>query len=265
MKRHQSNDKPFYHEAIAHEETKLLSSVDQTIAASKNSANIGSTGEREVVKFLNKYLPSCFRCVSGHFLMPSGQRSPQIDVMVLDARYPLLSQNADGSALAMFHSIIATVEIKTMLGKREIASVWSTTSKIRAMEQQRIPVTGSPMRLYQVCLAYRCSVKMETLQKHFFARPPIDKPFVFLWLLRLKENDQKESGSLGAALWFEGNKVPWTLTTISPLSDFYYDLNQQALYEIGSRKLDFNDIGGHLMEYFHWGTAHTYLRDQTKK
>lgn len=265
MKKHPFNNEHFYHEAIAQEEIRLLSEVDQAIKASKNPAIIGSTGEQTVVNFLNRYLPSCFRAVSGHFQTPSGERSPQIDVMVLDARYPLLSLNADGSALAMFDSVLATIEIKTMLNKREIEAVWSAASKISDIEQQESTGIAKPIRLYQSCLAYRSSVRMASLQRHFFARPITGKPFVFLWLLRLKKTDQKDTLPLGAAMWFEGNKVPWTLTTISPLSDFYYDLNQQALYELGSRNLDFNDIGRHMSEYFHWGTAHTYFRDQIKR
>src|SRR5689334_15392292 len=82
---------------IRTEELAMLAIVDRALASSSNSQTIGRNGERPLLDFFNRYLPYTFKAVTGHFVPPSGTLSPQIDIMLLDSRYPLLAVNADGS------------------------------------------------------------------------------------------------------------------------------------------------------------------------
>ena len=83
---------------IAQEEIALLSAVERALASSTNAQIIGRNGEIPFLQFLQAYLPNTLRATTGHFISPTGAVSPQLDVIVVDARYPLLSVNPDGSA-----------------------------------------------------------------------------------------------------------------------------------------------------------------------
>lgn len=107
-------------EIIEQEEKSILLAVDRALSSSSNSQTIGRNGELPLIDFLNKYLPPTLKAVSGHFLTPNGNISPQIDVMIIDTRYPFLSVNLDGSVLAMLHSVIHTIELKTNLISSDI-------------------------------------------------------------------------------------------------------------------------------------------------
>jgi len=244
----------FVNPIMSQEERRMIAWVDQAVVASRNADDIGKSGEKPILQFLNRYLPNCLRCYSGHFATPAGQRSPQIDVMVLDSRYPLLSQNADGSVLAMFHSVITTIEVKTSLGKREIEDIWTKADKIEALQREQNPGTGIPIFVYQMGFAYRTTQRLRTVAKNFFQRTCDYYPFVFLTILRLHEKDQLDEEPLGAGLWFERGTDPALIRTQAPLSDFYYDLTQQCLGILGNRNFGFSEISYHIQRYLTWGT-----------
>jgi uncharacterized protein DUF6602 len=60
--------------------------VKHALASSPNSQTIGRNGELPFLHFLQRYLPATPRATSGHFVTPSGSISPQIDVIVADAK-----------------------------------------------------------------------------------------------------------------------------------------------------------------------------------
>src|SRR5690348_16323946 len=95
------------------EEEGMLAIVDRATAGSGNSQIIGRNGELPSLQFLNRHLPYLFRAHTGHFVAPDGALSPQIDVLLVDARYPLIAQQLDGSVIAMMHSVIGVIEVKT--------------------------------------------------------------------------------------------------------------------------------------------------------
>jgi hypothetical protein len=249
-----TRQKSFVNPILSQEERRMIAWVDQTVAAASNADDIGESGEKPVLEFLNRYLPNCFRCFSGHFVSPTGKMSPQIDVMVLDSRYPLLSQNANGSVLAMFHSVIATIEVKTTLGKREIEDIWKKADSIEALHHEQQSGTGIPIYLYQMGFAYRTSLRLKTVFKHFFQRTCNYYPFVFLRILRLHAKDHVDEKPLGAGLWFERGTDPALLRSQSPLSDLYYDLTLQCLSSLGQRNFGFSEISYHIQHYLTWGT-----------
>ena len=109
---------------IQAEERSILAAVDQALASSTNAQTIGANGEIPLKRFFNRYLPVTLRAAGGHFLTPSGKMSPQIDIMILDSRYPLLSENSDGSVLAMLHSVVGTIECRTRIKAAGVEKLW---------------------------------------------------------------------------------------------------------------------------------------------
>jgi len=115
---------------IQQEEKAILLAVDRALCSSSNSQTIGKNEEIPLLTFLNRYLPPTLKAASGHFITPSGNISSQIDIMVLDSRYPLLAENSDGSVLAMLHSVVEAIEVKTNLSTKDVRKSWNDGVKI---------------------------------------------------------------------------------------------------------------------------------------
>src|SRR5262245_30527945 len=114
---------------IAQEEEIMLAGVDKAVKSSGNAQGIGRNGELPLLHFLERHLPYTLRALTGHFVVPSGELSPQMDIMIVDARYPLLAQNLDGSAVVMLHSLLSSIEVKTTLTIPELLRTWKRTRK----------------------------------------------------------------------------------------------------------------------------------------
>ena len=254
------------------EECRILSAKDQSLACG-NPQIIGRNGEIPVIDFLRRYLPNAFRVETGFFITPEGKLSPQLDILVLDSRYPLLSHNSDGSVIAMLHAVVYVIEVKTTVGKREVKAVLDAAEKICALSTSVFP-RNQYGALGMLAIGYGTNLRLDTVEGHFF-----DSKYKVrecdLTLLRV---DASEVGAddavVGAILHWEPDvpdypehaiplrlaEIPinaWTETawfTHAPLSDLYYTLVQQAYYTIGARHFVFNDIGAHMMAYMSWGT-----------
>jgi hypothetical protein len=106
---------------VFQEERIMVAEVDKACVLG-NAQLIGSNGERPLLLFFNRYLPSTMKAVTGKFATPSGVLSPQIDIMIVDSRYPMMSHHSDNTVIVMLHSLIQTIEVKTSMGKREIGT-----------------------------------------------------------------------------------------------------------------------------------------------
>ncbi|WP_411993556.1 DUF6602 domain-containing protein [Agarivorans sp. DSG3-1] len=263
---------------IEQEEKSILLAVDRALSSSSNSQTIGRNGELPLVDFLNRYLPPTFKAVSGHFLTPKGNISPQIDVMVLDSRYPLLAENIDGSVLAMLHSVVQTIEVKTNMTSTDLKKIASDTKKIRILmnEVDSFANQESFSPPTAMVLAYRIKNKLDTVEQSFCKHSEPDKFHFDLTILRLSETDLKHQ-NVGCELRFEpvqaedmpefkekydvpdeylnGNFVFGIRASYTPLSDVYYSMVQTGYYTLGARDFGFNDIGEHVMDYMSWSTA----------
>lgn len=263
---------------IEQEEKSILLAVDRALSSSSNSQTIGRNGELPLLNFLNRYLPPTFRAVSGHFMTPNGNISPQIDVMILDSRYPLLAENLDGSVLVMLHSIIQTIEVKTNLTSTDLNKISSDTKKIRTLMNEVDKFIGNDSFSAPITavLAYRIKNSLETIERSFQKHCEPDAFHFDLTILRLSEKDLK-SKEVGCELHFEpntneglavlqkeygvpasafkGNFLFGTRASYTPLSDVYYSLVQNGYYMLGERDFSFNDIGAHIMSYMSWSTA----------
>lgn len=262
---------------IQQEEKAILLAVDRALSSSSNSQIVGKNGELPILDFLNRYLPPTFKVASGHFITPKGNLSPQLDIMVMDSRYPLLSQNLDGSVLAMLHSIIYAIEVKTNITSSDVKKICENTKKIQILinEIDQFCSGGcwSAPRLKSI--AYRCKTKLETIEKSFIKFSDPIRYFSDMTILRFSEHDGIKIKDTGCELHFEpiddvklmkdeygipdfefkGDFLFGTRASYTPLSDFYYRLVQDGYYILGDRNFSFIDLGRHVMEYMSWSTA----------
>jgi hypothetical protein len=254
------------------EERKLLAAKDQAVACG-NPQIIGRNGEIPLMECFRRYLPSTFRVETGFFMTPEGELSPQLDIMLLDARYPLLSHNTDGSVIAMLHAVVHVIEVKTTVGKREIKAILEAAEKVSALSTSVFPRSHFEA-LGMTAFGYGAAVRLDSVEAHFFDTKSRTRECDLL-LLRVDPSEvASDQVIVGAELPWEPEtahfpkhatsarcaEIPiseWfetTRFTHAPLSDLYYDLIQQAYYTIGARGFDFGQIGAHMMAYMSWGT-----------
>lgn len=249
----------YKNEVILEEENTLLALRQKALSSTTNSQILGRNGEIGIRDFLTRYLPSCFGVVSGHFVTAKGVLSPEIDILIVDSRFPYVSQNIDGSAIVMIDSVLATIEVKLSLGKREIQKIRSNSIKLHKLSSAHIHKSSTKhgAGFAQYSVAYKASLGFQTIADHFFKNyKKIEDPATDLYILRLTEKDQiyEKEGEIGANLWLEGSEDPSAVTTLSPLSDFYYRLIQNAYYTEAKRKIDHLELGKIMCDYMSWGT-----------
>ena len=253
---------------FAEEELRILSTKEQALACG-NPQVIGRNGEAPLVEFLRRYLPSTYRVETGFFVTPAGHLSPQIDILILDSRYPLLSHNKDGSVIAMLHSVVHAIEVKTTATKREANAVLDAAQKIYDLSLEVFP--GDDFgALGLAAIAYATSVRLSTLERHFFdTSRNIRQCDLTLLRVNPRELPSQPSG-LGAEFHWEpcsdesaadpsprkdiDQWIETTRFTHAPLSDLYYRLVQNGYYALDARNFSFGDIGAQMMDYMSWGT-----------
>lgn len=253
---------------IQEQEKSILAVIDRANASSSNSMVIGNNGEVPLRRFLCEHLPYTLKAASGHFITPTGILSPQIDILILDARYPLLNINPDGSVLAMLHSVISTIEIKTNLTSSDIKKICKDSLEINRLFNEVFENPEDFGRQSTSAFAYRSTIKINTVTSTYSDNHDPFNMDLDLYIMRLHKSDQPNEEELGALIHYEpeidsDTPEPTSYDLISilqrtPLSDFYYCLVQNSYYTLGSRNTTELDIGQHLMDYMAWST---YLSD----
>ena len=195
--------------------------------------------------------------------------SSQIDIIVLDSRYPLLSQNEDGAVLVMLHSVLWAIEIKTNLKSSDIAKSWNDAIKIMELARE-IEFYGDRESFASIqtnLIAYKSAQKLDTIQKAYElnAKPLLSG--LDIYLLRFPKNEMPDNKEIGGMLHMEppledeeesgsiDGYWPCFGANHTPLSDFYYRLIQDCYYTLGDRDFSFSDIGAHFMKYMSWSTV----------
>ncbi|KAB8044631.1 hypothetical protein GCM43_05405 [Janthinobacterium aquaticum] len=104
-------------------------------------------------------------------ITPARVISPQLDVMVLDVRHPLLAENADGSVLAMLHSVLRTIEIKANLKTEDIQKSLLAAERVEflASEVHEFGTSDSFTFPQSLLLAYNCAHRLSSIEKSFFS------------------------------------------------------------------------------------------------
>lgn len=251
---------------IFQEEEAMIAIVNRSVASSSNAQIIGRNGEIPLRDFLNRYLPYVLRANTGHFASPSGKLSPQVDIMILDARYPLLSQNADGSVLAMLHSLVATIEVKTRIATKDILPMWENAKKVVSLAKEVKNYSNRSWSSVETLgFSFGCVNRLDTLEIKYEKEGDPKRASLDISILRVHTKDAIKDNPLGVEFHFEphfastkSSKVlRYDMTSIpqyTPLSDFYYHLVQNSYYTLGSRDYDLNDIGAHITKYMSWST-----------
>lgn len=262
---------------MVQEEKSILLAVERTKSSSNNSQTLGRNGEIPLIDFLNRCLPTTLKAVSGHFITSNNELSPQIDVMVLDSRYPLLSQNLDGSVLAMAHSVVDTIEVKTNLATKDIKKISSDAQKIMGLLSKDSVLGDFPKwgTISTSAIAYNCAQRLETLEKTFIESSKPKEAGIDITILRYPDKDLETRSGIGGMFHFEQIDDPnialieenkrnkylkdgsffMSIASHTPLSDFYYNLVQNAYYTLGTRDFTLQDIGNHFNDYMTWATA----------
>lgn len=247
----------------------MLATVDRALNSSGNSQTIGKSGELPLQLFLSRYLPNTLSARSGHFVSPSGQLSPQIDILIIDSRYPLLAENNDGSVLAMLHSVIYCIEVKTNIRTTDLSKMQNNSKKIIGLANNEFTTTDGSHNISCVAFAYRSECRLETLAEAFFDIFVDESTHTDLYLLRVPDSDRIDKHTNGVLLhlepffnkditgtgeWIPDEWIPTTDPMYTPLSDFYYRIIQNSYYDLESRNFTFGDIGAHIMKYMSWST-----------
>jgi uncharacterized protein DUF6602 len=244
------------------EQRAILATVDRALASSGNAQVIGRNGEIPLRQFFNRYLPFTLRAATGHFVSPAGRLSPQIDLLLLDARYPLLAENPDGSVLAMLHAVVAATEVKTRLTTRDVRRGWKSACSIMEISND-VKGYGKPSGFSSVhteAIAYRVAQSLETTETAYVEAATPDCAGFDVYVLSVPDADQPRGSLLGAELHMEpiggkGRFVPTFRLSHTLLADIYYRLVQDAYYTLSERNWSHGDIGRHVMEYMAWATC----------
>jgi hypothetical protein len=190
--------------------------------------------------------------------------------MILDARYPLLSENGDGSVLSMLHSLIAAIEVKTKITSQDIKAMWKNSLEIETLASEVKQYSfGEWGSLSTLGFAYRGANRLSTMEEKYIDAADPWNTGLDLYLLSLHEKDRLPGKKHGVTWHFEPefeseksgkviNYFPTTRLSYTPLSDLYYRLVQDSYYALGYRNYSFTDIGRHVMSYMSWASFAWY-------
>jgi len=246
-----SNEFGKVNRVMLEEENSIISSVNKALSSSMNSAIIGRNGEIPLKDFLIKYLPKCFMVESGHFIDTKSNISPQIDIMILDSRFPVLVRNSDDSVLAMGHSVICCISVKSKVIKREIKEIIEWAEKINSFSNSLYPRGWKEITLESI--AYIADSSTEKIKENFFELSKKTRE-IDLTVLRKNTKEQKTDSIEGFHMWWENLKSEEIISTASPLSDFLFGLIQNSYYTLDARNLNYKKIGEIIMGYLTWGS-----------
>ena len=243
------------------EEKIIISNVEKAIHGTPNAAIIGSNGEKPLIDFFNRYFPKVFSVETGYFITKKGNRSPQVDILVLDSRFPILCRNVDNSVLAMTESVIACISVKTGIQRREIKNINNWSEKINTISKNIFPA-NCWKQIAIDAIGYKTNQTVKGLSHNYFNESKNNKEIADLCLLRASENKQNELNPFGYHLWWERLKLPITVKTISPLSDFFYRLLQETYHILDERNYNNRHIHNFLNDYFKWGSQKHWIACQ---
>lgn len=247
------------------EEEEILSHLKKARESSSNSQIYGQNGEIPLRNYLKSHLPNVFRVETGHFINEKGEISPQIDIMILDSRFPLINVNADQSVLVPGHSVIACISVKSTANKKEIAEIITSARKIRSLTNQIFDSESwDSCILFGFC--YTSSLSHNSICNHYFNFSEKENPHVDVTIMRNK--NKTEMSRVGYRLHWEpgydnNNKyIPLSIDTNSPLSDLFYEILQESYYTLHSRKINLKKLGELTMKYFTWGSIAEEYKDK---
>lgn len=98
-----------------------------------HSSSIGTAREFLVKRFLEAVLPPSVHIGSGIIIDANDNQSKQIDIILFDSRFPLMEVDP-GIGLYPVEGVIATIEVKTRLNKKELGIALDNCKSVLDLE-----------------------------------------------------------------------------------------------------------------------------------
>lgn len=262
MKRINKNSKPFsvhgeQNLSFFQKEEELIAKLKQISHSTESPQQIGRAVEDFIASFLRELLPVDFRVETRCKVVDKeGNYSREIDLAIVDAKFPKLFSTADGSSLLMYESIKQVFELKRSLDSKEISDVFAKAYDWHNFWEKA--TRGKPRYAGGFgVLCIESKIELETIREKLLAQSiKYNNALngVSLFILRCKENNKRPDPSkppIGVFCWWEGRTDLSFNLTFAPLSDWLYDL-YCSIYDKNIWKV--------VMDYIHWGTVWTRER-----
>jgi hypothetical protein len=247
------------------EEEVLLAAVDRMLAPERSGHTVGESGFTVPLRdVLNGYLPRSLRAVAARITAPNDRVSPEIGVLIVDSRYPILSEDLDGFVVAMLHSVVAIVQVRSVLTGGAIAEMWKDAVETAILATQAEGYAGRGRGAVTICgFAYRATDSLDALEESYRKEVKRDIAGFDLTILRLRADDQVFRGFPGVEFCGEmassgGDRTESVEIQMhfhfSPLSDFCRNLVSNAYRTLGFRHQTDDEVEQHFAEYPSWST-----------
>jgi hypothetical protein len=125
------NNKPFsvfgeQNPSFFQKEEELIAKLRQISHSTGSPQQIGTTVEDFIASFLKGLLPVDFRVETRcRVIDKKGNYSREIDLAIVNGKFPKLFSTTDGSSLLMYESIETVFELKRSLDSKEISDLFA--------------------------------------------------------------------------------------------------------------------------------------------
>ncbi len=152
----------------------LLSAQAQVAGGTGHAVTTGKLRETIVQNFLRPHLPKTLDIKSGIIIDSQGNRSSQQDCVIVDTRLPIVDVGSDSEGILIAESVVATIEVKSLLDKQEILSTLNSCAKTKSLKRngEQVYAKGpveiqipSPMPIHTYIFAYD-GLDLITVAKH---------------------------------------------------------------------------------------------------
>ena len=147
------------------ESTKMLLSKYRRSSIQEQSPNIGTNREVYIKDFLESIIPPRLEVRSGELIDNKGNRSGQLDVILVRNDTPHLS--LEGEDTYLITGAFCAIEIKSNLNKEKLLKATETLSKVEALNKPSVQILigYEDIRIYNIVIAYEGST-LGSLSKH---------------------------------------------------------------------------------------------------
>ncbi len=115
--------------------SKAMEAQAEVAAGTGHASTTGRIREEVVHRFLKPHLPRTLDVRSGVIIDSRGSCSKQQDCVIVDTRLPLIDIGSSTDALLIAESVVATIEIKSFLGAKEITDTLESIKVTRSLHR----------------------------------------------------------------------------------------------------------------------------------
>lgn len=117
---------------------KIAKVIEAQSAVAGGTGHAPTTGKlRELIvqNFLRPHLPKTLDIKSGVIIDAEGGRSTQQDCVIVDTRMPMVDVGSETEGLLIAESVVATIEIKSFLDKKELLSTLKACAITKSLKR----------------------------------------------------------------------------------------------------------------------------------